>query len=1046
MKLVNLAVKRPVTMIILVAVVIILGFFTFSRLSLDLYPDMKYPMAAVITTYSGAGPEEVESQVSKPLEGSLNTLANVKQIESRSSAGQSIILINYNWGTDMSSAVNDIREKTSTIEKFLPAEADKPLVLKMDLTMMPIIQVGISAKDTMSLAQLQSIADDVIEPRLSRIPGIAQVGVTGGLEREVKVMVDRTKLENYGLSLSQVNQVLQAENFNMSSGTVDEGQRQYFVRSLQQFESVDAIKDVAIQTTSGNIVYLSDIATIVDGYKDNTQKTRVDGGAAVGISCLKQSDANTVKACQAVKDELAQIQKELGKDLDIKVVYDQSTFIQQSLNSTQHMMIEGAILAMLVLFLFLRNGRSTLIIFTAIPLSIIATFVLMYFNNETLNIITLGGLALGIGRMVDDSIVVFENIYRHRSEGLGPVEAALTGASQVGNAVIASTLTILAVFLPVTFLTTGLASIIFKPLALTVSFAILCSLLVSLTVVPLMSSRMLTDQVLQSGSLKSGRIWKIVDRFGGWLDSLGEKYKELLRWCLSHRRRVVIIVTLLMVGSMAFIPLVGAEFLPKMDSGDISIIIESDKGSPLENTDNIVTQVESNLKQIPEVFTVFSSVGGSSNMIASSGTQTDKATISVKLLSRSERKRDADTVAEDIRQRLSNVAGAKISVSVQDATMGGSSSAPISIQVKGDDLQVLGDLSNQVVNIVRGVPGTREVSSSLSDGSPEMQIKIDRQRAATYGLTPVQISSEIKNALQGTVATSYRVEGDEVDVRVKYSPQQEVNLENLGGLSLFTSKGVVIKLNQVADFKMTPGPVEIRRIDKVRQAVIQGNLLNRDLNSVMSDIKDQLNKMPLPSGYSIEYSGQNKDMVESFSSLAIALLLAIILVYAVMAILYESFFNPFVIMFSVPTAIIGVVLSLLLTGKSFSVSAFIGIIMLVGIVVANAIVYVDYLKQLREEGMERNQAILEAGRVRLRPILMTAFATILAMFPLTLGLGEGSESDAPLAIVIIGGLTVSTFVTLVLVPVVYSIFDDWIRRFREQKNKPTVETEIEPGV
>lgn len=1048
MKIVNLAVKRPVTMIIVLSIILILGMFTFSKLSVDLYPDMKLPIAAVITSYSGAGPEEVESQISKPLEGTLGTLSNVKQIDSRSSAGSSLIIIRYNWGTNMDTAINDIREKTSMVEKFLPSEADKPMVVKMDPTMMPIIQIGISGKD-MTLAQLQSFADDVIEPRLSRVPEIAQVAITGGLEREVKVKINRTRLENYGLSLGQVNQVLAAENFNVSAGKVQEGSSEYYVRNLQQFDSVDEIKNVAITSSSGSTIFLSDIAEITDGYKDDTQRTRVDGGSAVGIHCLKQSGSNTVKACEAVQTELEIIKKEYGKDLDIKVVFDQSVFINQTLKSTQRMMLEGALLAMLILYLFLRNARSTVIVFTAIPISIISTFILLYFNNETLNVITMGGLALGIGRMVDDSIVVFENIFRHRSEGEGLIEAALHGASEVGNAVIASTLTILAVFAPISF-AEGLAGILFKPLALTVCFAIFCSLMVSLTIIPLMSSRLLTDRAMHASHFGFKRIGTVVDRFGGWLDGLGEKYKELLRWSLGHRRRVVSAVAVLMVASIALIPLVGAEFMPGMDSGDIAISIETDKGSLLDDTDKVVTQIETKVREVPEVYTIFSSIGGQGNMLALGGSaQGDKAAISIKLVPLNERKRSATQVTEDIRQRLADIPGAKIKVNVSDQMSGSSgSAAPISVQIKGDDLDQLSQLSKQAVEIIKSVPGTREITSSMQDGSPEIQIKVDRQRAAAYGLTPVQISNEIKNAMQGTVATRYRVEGDEVDVRVLYTPDQEVNLENLGSINILTPKGIMVQLSQVADFRMEPGPVQIRRIDKVRQVVIEGYLLDRDLNSVMSEIQSQLEqKLSMPSGYNIEYGGQNKDMIESFTSLATALLLAIVLVYGVMAVLYESFFNPFIIMFSVPTAFVGVILGLLVTGNTLSVSSFIGIIMLVGIVVANAIVYVDYLQQLREHGMERDPAIMEAGRVRLRPILMTAFATILAMFPLALGLGEGGESQAPLAITIIGGLTVSTFVTLLLVPVMYSILDDWINkvkaRWKAKQEKPQTLVEAE---
>lgn len=1043
MKIVDFAVKRPVTMIILVAVVLIMGFFTLSRMVLDLFPEMKFPMAVVITTYSGAGPEEVESRVTEVLEGAVNTVGGIESVQSYSSAGTSMVLASFDWGTDMDNAILNMREKIGLVEMALPSEVEKPMVLKMDINMMPIMQIGITGGDQVSLSQLQSIAEDKIKPRLERIPEIASVAITGGLQREVQVDVDPVKLHNYGLTLGQVNQVLQMENFNSSSGTVDEGQRQYFVRSLQQFETVDDIKDVAILTGSGNIIYLRDIANIVDGYKDDSQLTRVNEGSAVGIHLMKQSDANTVKACEAVKAELAQVQKELDVQLDIQIVTDQSSFIKQSLESTQTTMWEGALLAMVVLFLFLRNFSSTFIVFTAIPLSIIATFILMYFNGNTLNLITLGGLSLGIGRMVDDSIVVFENIYRHRKLGLPPLQAALTGASEVGSAVIAATLTLIAVFLPILFVE-GLASVIFKPMAVTISFAIFCSLMVALTVVPLMSSRMLTDKAMAEKQIGRGRVAGTIHKFGEWIDNLGEGYTKLIKWSLSHRKLVSIGVTLLMVVSVALSPLIGAEFLPATDSGEIAIAVETDQGSRLENTDDIMGQIEAKLHELPEVTTIFSSIGGGANQFMSTGTQSDQGAISLKLVPKNDRDKSVNEMAEEIRILLADIAGAKIKVSVTDMASGMMSGSAVNVRVKGDDLSVLQDLSDKVAEIVRNVPGTREVAASLTDGKPEVQVKVDRQRAAALGLTPMQVSSEIKNAMQGSVATRYKVEGTEVDVRVRYIPQNHQDLEYLQNLTILSASGATVKLSQIATFELAQGPIQITRVDQVREADITANLLNRDLKSVMDDIQAQVNNIELPVGYTVEYTGANQDMMESFSSLGIALLLALILVYAVMAIQYESFFNPFIIMFSVPTAFIGIVMGLLLTGRSFSVPAFIGIIMLVGIVVSNAIVLVDYLERLRQRGMEKQAAIVEAGRVRLRPILMTAFATILAMFPLALGVGEGGEMSAPLATVVIGGLLVSTLITLFLVPVVYSIFDDWLqaaRRRFSRRAKPVLETD-----
>ncbi|MDR1616178.1 MAG: efflux RND transporter permease subunit [Syntrophomonadaceae bacterium] len=1041
MGLSKFSVNRPVALTIILAIVLMLGAFTFTSLKVDLLPNMDLPIAAVITSYSGAGPEEVESQITYPLENSLNALSNIETIQSESMSGSSIVVLQFGWGTNMDTTMNDIRDSLSLAEQMLPDAAGKPMLLKLDPNMMPVIQLGVFS-DNMSLAQLQQIAEDTIEPRLRHIPEIASVSVSGGLEREVQVQIDPVKMQNYGLTITQVSQILMAENFNASGGNVVEGERKYFVRSLQQFETVDDIKNVAVTAANGQSLVLSDFAAIIDGYKDDNQIARVNGMPSVNVSCSKQSDANTVAACEAVKEELdsvAEYLKGMGVDIDIHVVIDQSDYITQSIASTQRMLVEGAILAAIVLFMFLRNFRSTLIVFTAIPISIISTFILMYFNNNTLNIITLGGLALGLGRMVDDSIVVYENIYRHRSMGLSMKEAALKGTRQVGRAVIASTMTILAVFLPILF-TEGIAGILFKPMAITISFAILCSLFVSLTVIPFLSSRFLSDKSMgfnEYAGKGAKRFSGFSSRTGKAIDSLGEKYKRALKWALRHRKLVIAATSAAMIGSLAFIPLIGAEFMPAMDSGQISVSISSDKGNKLENTDAIVIQIEERLRQVAEVDTIFSNVGGDGNVFFSSETQGDTAAITIQLLKSSERSRDVNAVAEDIRGRIAGIAGTKITVTVSDSSLGGglSGGAPINLQINGDDLEQLTLLAEQVTELVRSVSGTREVSSSLQDGNPEVQVRVLRERASQLGLTPAQVSTEVRNALQGTVASRYRVGGDEIDIRVKYVPGSFNDMESLSNLNIRTGLGTLVPLYQVADINMVSGPTTISRVDQVRQAQVSAYLLNRDLQSVIGDIQLKLNELTLPSGYEVKFAGAQEDMMESFQSLAIALLMALILVYGVMAVQYESFFAPFIIMFSIPTSIVGVIIGLVISRSTFSVPAFIGIIMLVGIVVANAIIFVDYLQQLRAEGMERDEAILETGRIRLRPILMTALATIFAMVPLSLGLGEGSEASAPIGIVVIGGLTGSTFFTLLLVPVMYSILDDWRDKFRA-KNKP----------
>ncbi|MFX4262798.1 efflux RND transporter permease subunit [Pelotomaculum propionicicum] len=1033
-KIAQFAVNRSATVIILITALILIGVMSLAQIPVALMPQMDLPYVAVVTSYSGAGPEEIEEQVSKPIENMVATVSDIDILISQSRSGSSVVLIGFNFGTNMDTAMANLRDKISLADSFLPEDAAKPQVMKMDLNMMPVIAVAIGS-DELSLAQLQSIAEDDIEPRLSRISEIASVSILGGREREVKVAVDPVKAQNYGLSLSQVTSVLAAENYNMSSGDISFGERKYFVRSLQEFESVDDVGDVALTTAGGSKIQLKEIAEISEGYKETEQISRVNGRAAVSILCQKGTDANTVSACEDVKKEMEKIKAELGDKIDVDYLMDQSDYINKSIGSTAKTLVEGAILAVLIIFLFMRNLRSTAIVGIAIPLSLVATFIVMFYNGSTLNIITLGGLALGVGRMIDDSIVVFENIYRHRSLGLSAGEAALKGTGEVGGAVLASTLTMIMVFMPIG-LAEGIAGVMFKPLAFTIAIAIGCSLLISLTVVPFMSSRLLTDKAMEKKGAGRGFISRKFHRLGDWLDGLGEKYKKAILWALGHRRRVILGVTGLIVLSLCVLPLVGAEFMPASDSGSIAVTLEADKGSIIEDVDKIAMVAEEKLLGNPAVDIVYTRIG-SEGMMSINGAPTNTATFSVQLIPKGQRP-GVEQVAEEIRQSLNDISGVKKSVSVSEEMSMGSESA-VQINLQGDDLDTLRSISKQIEGIVKKVPGTREVKSSMGDGNPEVQVKINRQRAAYFGLTPVQVSNEIRTAINGSVASKFRVEGDEMDIRVTSTVNENSDMETLKQLQILTVQGNSIPLSDIASFGLSTGPVQIDRQDQSRQATISCDLLNRDLNSVTKDIQAQLADIVLPAGYTIDFGGANEQMAESFGSLLLAFIMAVLLVYVVLVIQYESFRDPFVILFSLPGAVIGVIFALLLTGRSFSVSAFIGLIMLVGIAVANAIVYIDYLKQMIASGMDRTAALAETGRVRLRPILMTALATILAMSPMVTGLGEGGETNAPLATVVIGGLLATTFVTLFLVPVVYSILDDWGLKLRKKKYVPKTE-------
>lgn len=1027
-KIAQYAVNRPATIIVLMVALTLIGAMSVAQMPTDLLPEIELPYAAVITSHGGAGPEEIEEHITKPIENMLATVSDIDTIISQSGSNSSLVFVAFNYGTNMDNAMANIRDKISMVESYLPDDATKPQVMKMDPSMMPIIAVAIGA-DELSLAQLQNVAENDIEPRLSRISDVASVTIFGGREREIKVAVDPVKAQNYGLGLNQIVSFLAVENYNMSSGDISFGEREYLVRSLQEFGGVGDVGDVALTTATGNKIQLKEIAEIREDYKETTEISRVNNKAAVSILCQKRSDGNTVAACTDVKEEMKKIQAELGDKIDMEILMDQSDYINQSIGSTGKTLAQGAILAALIIFLFMRNLRSTAIVAIAIPLSLVATFIVLFYTGKTLNIITLGGLALGVGRMIDDSIVVFENIYRHRSLGLSAHDATLKGTSEVGGAVLASTLTMVSVFLPIG-LAGGLSGVIFTPLAITISVAIVCSLLVALTVVPFMASRLLTDKAMETkGDAGRNAIGRQFHRLGAWLDNLGEKYKKWLRWALNHRRIVVLGAIALIGISLVLTPMIGAEFFPAMDAGTIAVSIETDKGSTLVDVDKIATVVEERLLDNSAVDTVFTSVGGA-GVMSMTGSATNKAVFSVQLIPQGERE-GAEQVAEKIRQSLKDIPGAKKSVSVDSGISMGSGGA-VQINLKGDNLGTLREISKKIEKVVAGVPGTREVTSTMGDGNPEVLIRIDRQRAMYFGLTPAQVSSEVKAAISGTVASRYRFEGDEIDIRVTAAKNGTNDMETLEQLQLLTPVGSSIPLAEVADFELSTGPVGIDREDQSRQATISCDLLNRDLNSVTKDIQVQLADMQLPAGYSIEFGGDNKQMVEAFSSLLWAFLMAILLVYVILVIQYESFKDPFVILFSLPGAVIGVVLALLITGRSFNIAAFIGIIMLVGIAVSNAIVYIDYLKQMLAAGMERTAALIETGRVRLRPILMTALATILALAPMITGLGEGAEINAPLATVVIGGLLATTFVTLFLVPVVYSILDDWAFKIRRK--------------
>ncbi|QGP91750.1 Swarming motility protein SwrC [Neomoorella glycerini] len=1013
-------VRRPVAVTVAVLVAILLGAVSLVRLQVDLLPDLNLPYAAVITTYRGAGPEEIEKTITKPLEDVLGTVQGVKNIQSYSMSGTSVVLLEFNWGQDMDFAALNMREKVDQAERFLPDAAEKPIIIKFDPNMMPVMTLAMYGD--MDEQRLKDLAENTIKSRLERLDGVASVNITGGLEREIQVLVDPARLQLYGLSISQVVQALQAENSTFSAGKVSDAGKDVLVRVDGEFKDLDQIRQVTLATAAGT-VRLGDIAEVRDYHAERQNYALFNGRPAIGLSIQKQTSGNTVQIAHAVKQTIRELQKELPPGVTLEPVVDQSRYIESAINGVYRDMLYGGLLAMLIIFIFLRHLRATLVIGLTIPISVITTFVLLYFGKMTLNMMTLGGLSLGIGRMVDDAIVVFDNIYRHRQEGREAMAAAVSGTRQVTTAVVASTLTTVSVFLPIAFIE-GMARQIFGPLALTVAFSLMASLAVSMTVTPTVAARLLAG-ILPPEATTARSFWhSLVNGF--WLARLSNAYSRFLNWALGHRKLTVAAVALIFAGSLALVPAVGVEFMPVTDEGTINVSIELPKGTALEATAAIADQVVRLIQQQPEVQSIYQQIGSTGGTASfMSGETPEAASLNINLVPLEQRRRSSTGVAAAIRAQVRKIAGARINVTTSSSFGGAMSGAPVQVDIHGSDLEVLKELATEAQQLVAAVPGAVGVENSLAKGRPQVEITVDREKAALYRLGAGQVGAVVATAVGGTVATRYRTGGDEYDIRVFLPEASRRNIADLENLTVLSPLGVQVPLKEIANLKVDTTPSTINRYNQDRVASITANLSgSRPLADVMGDVRAHMDQLKLPPGYSIEYTGQNKMMNETFGQLGLALLLAVVLVYLVMAAQFESFFHPFIIMFSIPVALTGVVLALLATGRTFNVVAFIGIIMLAGIVLSNAIVLVDYINILRREGVPRQEAILTAGRTRLRPILMTALTTILAMLPLAAGIGEGAEMNASLATAVIGGLMASTVLTLVLVPVLYTLLED----------------------
>jgi len=1014
LRLINTSVKRPVGVIMIVLAIIALGVVSVRNLVVDLLPEIDLPVAVVATTYEDAAPEDVENSISRPIESSISSIEGIDTIQSQSQAGNSLVVMMFKNDIDLDQALLDVRERVDQVEEFLPEQSGDPRVMRFSPDELPVMWVSLTGKDPEVLTEM---AEDDIVPFLERQEGVASVTVEGGKEREIQLILDEATLEQYGVSTETLIETINGTNESTSVGTINKGSKDLHLRVSGEYESLDDIRKTVIPTETDETIHVEDVADVEDSFKESSDITFVNGEPSIVLSMMKKTDANTVDVANNIKDGIQNYKDMLPSDVTLEPVIDTSEFIQMTIDSVVQNMLIGGAISFFILLLFLKSIRATIVIGLSIPIAIISTFTLMYFTGETLNILTLGGLALGIGMMVDSSIVILEHIYSYRQHGYSLFEAATKGASELAPAVIASTTTTLVVFLPIVFVE-GMASDLFTPLALTVSFSLIASLVVAVTLVPMLSSKLLSKAMEDDGR----RYW-----FNTFLEKVNNGYRRVLKWVLSHRKTTVFGTIIAIIASLALIPLIGAEFIPASDQGQIEINVETTPGSSLSHTESVATKVNDVLSDYKDVIeTNYLSVGGAGEFDASANT----AMFMMQLIPASEREQTDQEIVQEMSHDLKDIPSADITVSTMDSGM--SFGDPVSIELNGPEHDVLRDLADTIVKEIETIEGVHNPESFASIGVPQLTIDVDTEKAAAYGLTEQQITQQVQLQFSGQLVTEFREAGHEIDVTLLYPEEERKTISDLQDMNIQSPTGAQIPLDDVANLKETQGSETLLRQDQQPQMNVTSEIMDRDLNSIVRDVESHLERFHFPEGYSYKIGGEAEEMTESFTELALALIFSIFLVYAVMAVQFENFLYPFVIMFSMPATIIGVILGLFLFNLPLSMPAFIGIIMLAGIVVNNSIVLVDYINILRHQGYVRYEAILEAGRSRLRPILMTTLTTILAMVPLGLALGEGAEIQQPLAITIIFGLGISSIFTLLLIPVVYTLFDDLTNKIKKK--------------
>jgi len=1078
---IRLATRRRVTIAMFTLAVLLFGLVSLSRLDVSLLPDLAYPTLTVRTEFAGAAPGEIENLITRPIEEIVGVVQGVRHVHSISRTGQSDVTLQFAWGSDMDRAAIDVRERIERLT--LPLQSDRPLLLRFDPSTEPVMRFALSrdsseaareadaasrilpADETDEFATLRIIrrhAEERLKKAMESIEGVAAITVSGGLEDEIQVLLDQYRLAQLDLAPAEVAGRLRAENVNLSGGRLEEGTRQFLVRTINEFQTVDEISGLIVTTRNGEPIRLRDIAEVSEGWRERDAITRVDGQEMVELALYREGDANVVSVARAVEQRLERIRAELPADLALTRVYDQSVFIRSAINEVVQAALIGGLLAIGVLYLFLRSARATIVIGLAIPISVVATFAAMYGADVTLNIMSLGGIALAVGLLVDNAIVVLENIAAKREQGQGLIEAAREGAGEVSGAVVAATLTTIAVFLPLAFVD-GIAGQLFRDQALTVTFALLVSLAVALTLIPMLASLgeaprnrvggqlppEVNDAVRPGGwmarlrarlhgalaglsvlivRLVAGLLWgagkltglllkPVVAVFNRGYDALARAYPAVLQASMRRRGRTVLLALGLFALAMALLPRLGMELVPALEQGEFRVEISLGPGTPLEQTDELVAGLAQVARGWPQVERTDALVGAGDRMDANPEEAGEhRATLNVVLQPGA----DGAAVQGALRDYLDQRADVDYTIGQPELF---TLATPLEVEVAGYELEQLTGVAARIARSMNESPRFVDVRSSAEQGYPEIRIRFDHARAARLGLRADQIADTVVRQVRGDVPTRFSFREREIDVRVRALDEQRASPESIGRLVVNPNAERPVTLAAVADIDIAIGPGEIRRVGQQRVVVVSAEAGFGDLGSAAAEARAIIDAIPMPRGVSARVAGQSDEMQRAFGSLVLALALAVFLVYLVMASQFESLLHPFVILLTIPLALTGAVFALWLTGTTLSVVVFIGVIMLAGIVVNNAIVLVTRINQLREAGMVRESAIVEAGQARLRPIVMTTLTTVLGLLPLALGLGEGSEMRAPMAVAVIGGLLLSTALTLVVIPVVYSLLD-----------------------